>query len=600
MLASTPGFSDVPAWAKEAVWYQIFPERFRNGDPSNDPTVADIRGSWPHEEPPEWRVSSWTADWYKLQPWEEKNGKGFYHNAQQRRYGGDLQGVLDKLDYLQQLGVNALYFNPLFESPSLHKYDATMYHHIDNNFGPDPEGDRRIWQSEDPANPQTWQWTSADKLFLTLVREAHRRGIRVVIDGVFNHVGMTFWAFEDVRKNGKASKYKDWFIIKQFDDPATAKNEFEYAGWYGVRELPELREDENGLVEPVRAHIHAVVRRWMDPNGDGDPSDGIDGWRLDVADMVALPFWREFRTWVRTINPEAYLVGEVWWEDYANERMYNAAPWLAGDAFDAVMNYRFARECGYFFKAKARKITASQFFHRLDSLRAEYRPEVNYVLMNLLGSHDTDRLGSQIVNADARYDGAETSVANNKNYLVRKPNAAELQTQKLMVMFQMTYAGAPTVYYGDEAGMWGADDPDDRKPMLWADMTYENESHHPFGLPRPDDTNGFNADLCAHYAKCIKIRRDSDALNFGDITKVLADDARDIIAYARSYGEDRVLVVLNNSSSGQPVRVPLTDELAALQWKNVFDSTAFTWGSKSLSLTLQGKSGVILQAKAKR
>jgi glycosidase len=316
--------------------------------------------------------------------------------------------------------------------------------------------------------------------------------------------------------------------------------------------------------------------------------------------MVGLPFWREFRTWVRSINPEAYLVGEVWWQDYANERMYNASPWLAGDAFDAVMNYRFARECGYFFKAKERKITASEFLRRLDSLRAEYRPEVNYVLMNLLSSHDTDRLGSQIVNADARYDGAETSVANNKDYLVRKPNAEELQTQKLMVMFQMTYFGAPMVYYGDEAGMWGADDPDDRKPMLWADMTYENESHHPFGVPRPNDPNVFNADLFAHYATCIKIRRESDALKLGDLTNILADDARDIIAYCRSYGDDRVLIVLNNSRSSQRVRVPLTDELAALAWKNVFDSTSFRSENKSLDMTLKGKSGVIVQAKVKR
>lgn len=600
VLASTPGFSDVPAWAKEVVWYQIFPERFRNGDPANDPTVDDIRGSWPHEEPAEWGVSSWTGDWYKLQAWEEKNNKGFYFNAQQRRYGGDLQGVLDKLEYLQRLGVNAIYFNPLFESPSLHKYDATMYHHIDNNFGPDPAGDRRIWQSEDPADPRTWQWTSADKLFLKLIEEAHRRGIRIIIDGVFNHVGMTFWAFEDVRKNGEKSKYKDWFIINQFDDPATEENEFRYAGWFGVRELPELREDENGLVQGVRGHIHQIVKRWMDPNGDGDPSDGIDGWRLDVADMVALPFWRDFRNWVKEINPNAYITGEVWWEDYANEKMYNASKWLAGDAFDAVMNYRFARECGSFFKAKGRKISATEFMRRLDSLRAEYRSEVNYVLMNLLGSHDTDRLASQIVNADTRYDGSETSVPNNKNYDVRKPNEFELQTQKLMALCQMTYLGAPMVYYGDEAGMWGADDPDDRKPMLWADMTYENESHHPFGLTRPNDPNKFNADLFAHYATCIKIRRESDALKLGDFTKVLADDGRDVIAYRRSYGNEHVLVVLNNSSSCQRVDVPLGDEFGSLRWKNVFDSTSFRVDKKALSLTLKGKSGVILQAKTKQ
>ncbi|HYQ85689.1 MAG TPA: alpha-amylase family glycosyl hydrolase, partial [Bacteroidota bacterium] len=189
--AAHPHSAQVPAWAKRAVWYQIFPERFRNGDPKNDPRVDDLAGSWPHETPARWSISPWTSDWYRLQPWESEDAKGFYYHAQLRRYGGDLQGVIDKLDYLSDLGVTALYFNPLFESPSLHKYDATMYHHIDNNFGPDPDGDRRLWAAENPADPKTWKWSAADSLFLRLLKEAHRRGMKVVLDGVFNHVGMT-------------------------------------------------------------------------------------------------------------------------------------------------------------------------------------------------------------------------------------------------------------------------------------------------------------------------------------------------------------------------------------------------------------------------
>ena len=333
----------VPSWASTAVWYQIFPERFRNGDRSNDPRMEDLKGSWPHATVPGWQVSSWTGDWYALQPWE-RDGRGFYFHAQMRRYGGDLQGIIDQLDYLQNLGINAIYLNPVFESPSLHKYDATFYHHVDNNFGPDPDGDRAVWSSEDPADPATWKWTSADTLLLGLVREVHDRGMKIILDGVFNHVGMTFWAFEDVRKNGRNSKYKDWFTITSWDDPKTPEDEFDYVGWAGVKELPELREDENGLVEGPREHIHAVVKRWMDPNGDGNPSDGIDGWRLDVADKVGLTFWRDFRGWVRSINPEAYLVGEVFWQDWNTGTMFNAAPWLQGDAFDAVMNYRWAQE----------------------------------------------------------------------------------------------------------------------------------------------------------------------------------------------------------------------------------------------------------------
>jgi glycosidase len=584
--------SDVPAWAKRAIWYQIFPERFRNGDRSNDPTLMDLRGAWPHDPQTTWQVSSWTGDWYKSQPWEEVNGKGFYYNAQLRRYGGDLQGILDKLDYLQQLGVNAIYLNPIFESPSLHKYDATMYHHIDNNFGPDPAGDRSIWEKENPADPTSWQWTSADRLFLQLVHEVHKRNMKIIIDGVFNHVGLTFWAFEDVKKNGEKSAYKDWFIIKKYDDPATAENEFDYEGWYGVRELPELREDENGLVSGPREHIRAIVKRWMDPNGDGDPSDGIDGWRLDVAEMVKIPFWREFRKWVRHINPDAYITGEVWWEDWKNEKMFNAEPWLRGDAFDAVMNYRFAREVGYFFKAKQRKISASEFVRRLDSLRREYRDDVNYVLMNLMASHDTDRLGSQIVNADAKYD-KHVGVSDNKNYDVRKPNADEIRTQKLIALFQMTYVGAPMIYYGDEVGMWGADDPDERKPMLWADMRYANEASHPFGTRRPNDKNQFNNDLFQHYAQLAAIRSRSNALTLGDMQTVFTDDERDSFGFMRSAGNEKMLVLVNNSAAEQTYDLL---PVGAMKWRSVFGPVTPKQSGKMLKFTLPPKSGAIFEA----
>lgn len=585
---------NVPLWAKEAVWYQIFPERFRNGDARNDPTVSDLRGSWPHEEPAAWSISPWISDWYKLQPWEQ-TGKGFYYHAQLRRYGGDLQGVIDKLEYLQDLGINAIYFNPLFESPSLHKYDATLYHHIDNNFGPDPEGDRKIWESENPADPATWQWTSADKLFLKLLQEARKRGMRVIIDGVFNHVGMTFWAFEDVKKNGIQSKYKEWFTIKRYDDPATPENEFDYEGWYGVRELPELREDKNGLVAGPRAHIRDIVRRWMDPNGDGNPEDGIDGWRLDVAEMVDRSFWRDFRSWVREINPDAYLVGEVWWEDWRNEKMFNAAPWLQGDVFDAVMNYRVAREAGYFFKSCKNKIAASEFLRRLDSLRAEYPPDVNDVLLNLFDSHDTDRLASQIINADTKYD-KHVNPNENRSYEVRKPNTDELKTLKLMVLFQMTYVGAPMVYYGGEAGMWGADDPDERKPMLWADMQYENESSHPFGMPRPQDENKFDGDLFTYYKHCIAIRKSSPALKLGSFTRLHADDENDIVAFKRSHQRDHAMVVLNNATKKRTIIIPLDAGTSGLRWKNVFDATTFEVKRRALHVTLEGKSGIILRA----
>jgi cyclomaltodextrinase len=590
--------SDVPVWAKQAVWYQIFPERFRNGDVKNDPTVNDIKGSWPHEDPKEWSVSRWTGDWYQLQSWESKDDKGFYFHAQQRRYGGDLQGVLDKLDYLNDLGVNALYFTPVFESPSLHKYDATMYHHIDNNFGPDPEGDRQIWNSEVPSDPKSWKWTSADRLFLKLVQEAHKRGMKVIIDGVFNHVGMTFWAFQDVRKNGEKSAFKDWFTINKWDDPSTPGDEFDYSGWHNVKELPELKEGANGFVLGLREHIHDVVKRWMDPNGDGNPEDGIDGWRLDVADMVAIPFWREFRQWVRSINPEAYTVGEVWWENWKDDKMFNAAPWLSGDVFDAVMNYRWAREVDHFFKDQKNKITVSELDKRLAALRNDYRSETNYVLMNLMDSHDTDRLASQIVNVDTRYDH-DVGVSDNRSYEVRKPGEKEILIQKLVVLFQMTSLGAPMVYYGDEAGMWGADDPDERKPMLWADMAYENESSHPFGKPRPSDKNEFNADLFQCYKDLIAIRKAHPALSLGDFATLLTDDGHDTYAFLRKQDSERIVVVVNNSALAQQVNVRLSEKQRASNWRSLWESPQVNILKTGFTIKLNPKSGAILLAEEK-
>lgn len=586
--------SKVPDWAKHAVWYQIFPERFRNGDPANDPQPRDLEGSWPHFVPEGWQVSKWTGDWYQLQPWEQKDGKGFYVHVQHRRYGGDLQGVLEKLDYLQELGVTALYFNPLFESPSLHKYDATMYHHIDNNFGSDPEADRAIWARENPADPSTWQWTSADRLFLRLIQEVHRRGMKIIIDGVFNHVGMTFWAFEDVKKNQERSKYKDWFIIKRWDDPSTPQNEFDYQGWYGVRELPELREDENGIVAGPREHIHAIVKRWMDPNSDGNPKDGIDGWRLDVADMVSVNFWREFRRWVRTINPEAYLTGEVWWEDWQNEKMYNAAPWLQGDVFDAVMNYRWAREAFRFFSDKRNRITASEFVGRLQGQWSEYPTDVNYVLQNLYDSHDTDRLSSHILNTDALYD-KHVGVNDNRRYNVAKPGDRERAVQKLMVLFQMASIGAPMIYYGTEAGMWGADDPDCRKPMVWPELQYDVEKSHPFGDSRPQDDNKFNQDLFQWYAKLIHLRNDHPALRTGSFKPILVLDEKDIVAFERTGSGTTLTVVLNNAWTPQQVMIPVSGSQDKHEVVDLISGRTYPMEKNRVSVFLGPKSGVILQ-----
>lgn len=581
----------VPAWSQHAVWYQIFPERFRNGDPGNDPAPADMAGGWPYISPEGWRPHPWTSDWYERQPWETETGRGFYWETGLRRYGGDLQGVLDRLDYLDSLGVTALYFNPLFESPSLHKYDATMYHHIDNNFGPDPAGDRAIWEREDPGNPATWEWTAADRLFLDLVAACHERGMKVIIDGVFNHTGNTFWAFRDLQARQQDSPYADWYYIDSWDDPATDSSEFAYRGWNGVRDLPELREDAGGLVEPVADHVHAVVRRWMDPNGDGDPSDGIDGWRLDVAEKVEIAFWERFRGWVKDINPDAYLVGEIWWEDWPDNKMFNAAPWL-GPAFDGVMNYRWSRAIQRFAIDRADPLDAAGFADTLQAIYRDYPWAHVLACQNLMDSHDVDRLASQIVNPDRWYDHA-ANPAQNRDYDVRRPNADEWARLRLIAGLQMTMPGAPMIYYGTEAGMWGGDDPDPRKPMVWPDMGYDPEVHHPFGEMRPADPVAFDSSLYNYYRRLISLRRTHPVLATGAIEFVLAGNRPGLVMFRRVDGDRRYLIVANRDGVATdsyitagallPDGAPLVDLLSGERFREGDPVTAGPWQIRVLT-----------------
>lgn len=544
----------VPEWARGAVWYQIFPERFRNGDAANDPTVEDIRGSYPHDHASPWQIHPWTSDWYELQPYERQNGRSIWHNLQRRRYGGDLQGILDKLDYLQDLGVDALYLNPVFESPSSHKYDGATYHHIDPNFGPDASGDRRIIAAEIPHEPATWQWTSADRLMLRLIAEVHRRNMRIIFDGVFNHVGLNHWAFADVQAKQQQSLYRDWFKIISWDDPQKG-TAFKYEGWWSLKELPEWQQDAGGLVAGPRDYIYAITRRWMDPDGDGDPGDGIDGWRLDVAACVKHFFWKEWRKLVRSINPQAYLTGEV------IDTPAGTEPYLRGDEFDAVMNYNFTFACTEYFAGHRDKISAREFDRRLRELREAFPAEVAYVMQNLLGSHDTDRVSSRIVNRDKkrmrdwRYYH-EWSKATTAEYDTRKPTAGEFRIQKLMAIFQMTYVGAPMIYYGEEAGMWGANDPCCRKPMVWDDFAHEAEACLPDGKKRhAAEAVKFDREMFEHYRRLLRIRRAHPALQVGDYQTVALDDERDCLAFARRHEEEHLLVAINNSEKEQLVAI---------------------------------------------
>lgn len=580
----------VPQWAKKAIWYQIFPERFRNGDPTNDPTLKTLEGSWPHDSISPWKIHPWNSDWYKMQSWEKENGKNIWFNIQRRRYGGDIQGIIDKLDYLEKLGINAVYLNPVFESPSLHKYDGATYHHVDPNFGPDPESDRKLIQSEIPDDPSTWVWTKADKLFLQLIDEVHKRNMRIIIDGVFNHMGINSWAFQDVIRNQQNSKYKDWFSILSWDDPAKG-TKFKYEGWYGVKELPELKEDENGIVPGPKKYIFDITRRWMDPDNDGNPNDGIDGWRLDVAFCVKHPFWKDWRVHVKSINPEAYLTAEI------IDAIDVVKPYLEGDEFDAVMNYNYLFACSEFFIDDNTGISVTKFDDLLKNLRTSFHPSVAYVQQNLDNSHDTQRLLSHIVNRD-KYkmrDWVKTFdkwKGSNPEYDTRKPDENEIKINKLMAIFKFTYVGAPYIYYGEEAGMWGANDPDCRKPMVWDDLEYEDEAY------LPDQTGKYKSDpvevdkeLFEHYQKLIKIRNDNEVLQTGEFKTLVTDDKNKIYAFSRFDDRNEIILIINNSISDKQVELKVEHKE---YYKHLLKNGIVNTENGILKLNITAKEGAVL------
>jgi cyclomaltodextrinase / maltogenic alpha-amylase / neopullulanase len=553
--------TQVPGWAIDATWYQIFPERFRNSHQANDPIRESL--DFPIKPSKNWRISPWTGDWYSRDSWEKELGRDFYeHGVFDRRYGGDLGGVIEKLDYLQELGITAIYFNPIFYARSLHKYDASSYHHIDPYFGPDPQGDIASMEKE-TADPSTWTWTAADKQFLELLQQARTRGIRVIIDGVFNHTGRDFFAFKDLRRTQEQSPYKAWYIVETFDDPQTKRNEFAYKGWWGHASLPEFADVGNTLHAGPREYIFHITRRWMDPNRDGDPTDGISGWRLDVAEEVPMGFWKEWNALVREINPEAFTVAEAWGD---------AKHFVKESGFSATMNYHaFAVPVKGFLIDNS--IAASEFARLLNDRRTTYSPDFASVLQNLVDSHDTDRVASMIVNRSSSYviadrfdydEGSKVSVRANAKYKIRKPSDDERRIQKLVGLFQATYVGAPMIYYGTEAGMWGADDPDDRMPMVWPDLQFEPQALDPKGLPREPDAVAFDSGLFNFYKSALNLRRDHEVLRRGEFEVLGAFDAAKTFAFVRSIRDQQLIVVLNRSEKPQRVSVELTPDRAKL------------------------------------
>jgi glycosidase len=527
LVLDTKSMMHTPEWAANAIWYQVMIDRFRDGDPTNNPEYLTSCSTQRNRH-----TNPWTSNYYTVQPWEHE--RPFYGDQVYRRlYGGDFSGLIDKLDYIKSLGANAIYCCPVFESVSSHKYNARDYAFADDGYGKAGEFDRII-KEINLADPKTWKLNESDKLAVKLIAETHQRGMHIIFDAVFNHLGDDAISFADVQKRLQQSPYAGWYDV-------TSWSPFKYVGWAGFSGLPQFRKDPaKGFADDTLIqHLYACTRKWMDPNGDGDPGDGIDGWRLDVPNEIPAPFWVGWRNLVKSINPKAYITGEIW--DPADE-------WLKGDTFDAVMNYQFAKIAFRFFGNHQHAITATEFDQELARLRNRYPHAATYVMQNLYDSHDTDRWVSRLNNPDLDYDGQNRiQQEDGKNYNDKRPPAECYQRLKLMAVFQSTYVGAPMIWYGTEVGMYGADDPQNRMPMWWEDkMPYENPDYR------------IEPELPETFKQLFATRNSHQVLRTGDFLTLIAADGSNCYAYLRhSRALDHAMVtVLNNSMEVQTIDIP--------------------------------------------
>ena len=415
-----------PNWVPDAIYYQIFPERFRNGDTRNDPPQTEPWGGLPTRE---------------------------------NFFGGDLQGITDKLDYIAALGCNALYLNPIFAAGTNHKYDTYDYFKIDPSFGD-------------------------DAAFDTLILEAHRRDIRVVLDGVFNHCGTGFGPFQDVLRYGQASRFASWFDIYSY--PIRQTPEPTYATCGGAAFLPRLNTEH----PEVEAFIHGVALHWL--------GRGIDGWRLDVPYEIDTGFWCRFRSVVKSAYPEAYLVAEEW---------RNPIAFLQGDTFDGATHYLLRSLALDFLVSNA--LTGEAFARGLQTLLAEIPKDAWYGMLTLLGSHDTARILS----------------------------VCQGDTRALALLFTLlfTLPGAPLLYYGDENGMQGENDPGCRQTMLWGESDW-------------------NCEVRQSVERLLGARRASNTLRRGDVELAFANDR--LVSYYRTLGSERELIVINNAKAARTLILP--------------------------------------------
>ncbi len=499
-----------PNWAKQAVWYQIWVGRFRDGSPAdNQPNTVPWR--WP---------------WYK--PYHNRKQK---FNASQRNfnrdYGGDIQGVQQELPYLRRLGVNALYFNPIFEAPGQTvKYFPEDYRHVDDGYA--IKGSRKLLHGEKVGNPATWQWSKSDLLFLHFLSVAHRQGFKVILDVPFHHCGADFGPFQNLLKHGRKSRYAKWFRITQWGPPV------EYRGLGGTDNPVFAHYPKTGLAPGLCHYFFAVTRRWLAPNGN--PAAGVDGWRLDMASAIPHPFWIAWRKVLNGVKPNALAIGEQW---------TSAQAWLnKGNQWDGQENYPFANAAMYFFVdhrgVGKPGIGPRRFGQALQDLLNRDPYQVDLVQLNLLDSQDPCRFVSRFMYPDRTYWPPSKHIG-------KQPSPQAYQRLRQVVALQVAFPGAPMFLYGDEVGMYSAAGyPLNCQPMVWKDL-----------LPYDDPQVKIHTRLLNFYRRAIAARRQLAPLQWGYYGQLLAESRRDVFAFHRDLDNQHVYVVFNRSAVAHRVRVPI-------------------------------------------
>ena len=682
---------NVPNWAKEAIWYNIFPDRFYNGNHYNDPIFNEFgpeafKPNILHEqnfvEEYKWEKSNnvishfdrnrWTSDFREQTIWEKLGEREIdYSLKYARMYGGDLQGIKEKIPYMKELGINAVWLNPVFFSYQNHKYGANDFRHISPDFGTiktsgethgveinrnnqygnksyvDVLGNKATTSSElkllevnlkgenrgkngygETEDPATWVWTESDLIMVDLIKEFHKNGIRVIFDGVFNHSSSEHWTFNMVLADGENSKYKDWYKFTDFGqhvqitDDMSDEQAFEtlianrkrtiYNAWGGFDSLPEF----NTFNQEYKEYIFNITRKWMcGPDGKESENwmedDGIDGWRLDVPNCLENQnFWNEWREVVKGSKKDSYITAELWGNASGDIN--------GGNKFDTVMNYEWLKTVIGFFINQSReggvryKLKAQDFFNELREKRTWYPYQALQASQNLNGSHDTDRLYSRIVNdvvgrnleegkqLEKGYNGIRPDLASNyhPNTTIdwRNSPIKPKDILKLISIFQMTYIGAPMLFYGDEVGMWGATDPYCRKPMLWKEFLYDDEKNPSHINQNEVYSQKVDSDLFEWYKKLIRIRLENKTLVYGKFREIFADNERDVIAYERVIEDQSIIVVINNSfNSWENVEFE-TNYQDERFIDLVTEGRTFRTGSNGkIKLDLNAKEGMILR-----